>query len=296
VIKNFLFFKVLYAISFSSFSQEIKPAGNFLQDSAKIGEEIAFAFQVKYPRGMEVLFPDSTYNFSPFEFVRKNFYTTRSDSVSSTDSAVYYLSTFEIEKVQHLSLPVFVIRDSDSIAIQGQKDSIFLKELITTLPDTLDLKANTEYNEVPMDFNYPYFLIGIGILIVLGAILILVFGKAIKRKYRIYRMKKRHKKFNEKFTRLVDDLTNENSSKAIEETLTFWKKYMENLERLPYTKLTTKEIVVKENGSNLKKPLGNLDRTIYGSAEPSNIDEDFEQLHDFAEERYQKKIQHLSYD
>ena len=49
---------ILTVFSFCS-AQEIEPDGYFLQDSTQIGEEILYSLYVKYPKDLEVLFPDS---------------------------------------------------------------------------------------------------------------------------------------------------------------------------------------------------------------------------------------------
>ena len=56
--------------------QEIIPRGYFSKDTVQIGEHVDFTLIVGYPRGMEVLFPDSIYNYYPFEFIGKSYLST----------------------------------------------------------------------------------------------------------------------------------------------------------------------------------------------------------------------------
>jgi len=88
--------------------QHQRPYGKFLSDSIKIGQPVKFSLCFKHPVDMEVFFPDSSYDYSPFEFIDKQYFPTRSDSFSSTDSVVFTLMSFEIYKVQVLTLPVFI--------------------------------------------------------------------------------------------------------------------------------------------------------------------------------------------
>ncbi len=126
---------LLWFVSTNSISQDVKPKGAFLVDSAKIGEQIPYSLSIRYPKQMEFLFPDSNYNFFPFEFISKDFFITHTDSLGSVDSAIYYLATFEIEPVQKLFLPVFMISQGDSVVLSPPADSIYLKALINQIPD-----------------------------------------------------------------------------------------------------------------------------------------------------------------
>ena len=160
-------------------AQEIKPVGEFLKDSVMVGAPVEYSFRVKYPKTMEALFPDSTYDFSPFEFVQKDIFNTLSDTAQSYDSVVYHLITFELDEVQSLALPIYLIIDGDSTEIYSASDSIFFKTVIAEELDSLALLKNTEHQEVAKQFNYPYLIIGIvAVLLVIG-ILIALFGKSI---------------------------------------------------------------------------------------------------------------------
>ena len=135
----------------------------------------------RYSRDLSIIFPDSLFNFSPFEFEGKEYYTTKTDSTESLDSVVYYLSTFEIDSIQYLSLPIFQMKGKDTLRYFTTRDSVFLVELIQQLPDSVVLKENTAYLNIPTVFNYPYFLIGIVLLIVIVIAVLLIFGGRIKK-------------------------------------------------------------------------------------------------------------------
>lgn len=152
-------------LTICAMGQEILPKGAFQEDSVKIGIPFPYTLSVKYSRDLSIIFPDSLFNFSPFEYERKEYYTTKSDSLESLDSVVYYLSTFEIDSIQYLSLPIFQINGKDTLSYFAKRDSIFLIELIEQIPDSVQLKENTSYLHLSTEFNYPYFLIGMGILI-----------------------------------------------------------------------------------------------------------------------------------
>src|SRR5688572_21779587 len=101
----FTFFKtitvtaVLLLITMAGLSQEIKVSGGFVKDSIQIGEPVAYYLSTSYPQSLTVLFPDSIFNFAPFEYSRKAFYPTVTSNGISRDSVIYYLATFEVDKV-----------------------------------------------------------------------------------------------------------------------------------------------------------------------------------------------------
>lgn len=289
-------YSILYLLflflPFLSGAQEISPQGRFLSDSIKIGERIPFTLTVKYPRQMQVIFPDSTYNYYPFEFVEKKISPTRSDENFSYDSISYILSTFELDKVQNLSLPVFVLSNGDSVPVFSPTDSVYLVEMIQSASDTLSLKEDNRYWEVSTDFNYPYILGGIigAFVVVLGTYLL--FGKIIQEKYKLYKLKKAHKRFTKKYVKQLEDLKN-NKHHNLEEILILWKKYMEDLENLPYTKQTSKEIVLNSENEPLKTSLRSIDRSIYGNFRDQDVIHSFQFLSEYSEDRYNKKVQEV---
>lgn len=269
-------------------AQQLVPEGLFLSDSIKIGEEVVYSLSLEYPRTDNVIFPDSLYDFSPFEYVKKTGFFTKSDSVKSFDSVVYYLSTFEIDPVQKLALPVFLITAGDSTGYFALEDSIFLRELITQMPDSIALKENSAYSDVKLDFNYPYLIFGLSVFLLLVIGVILIFGKQISKKISLYRLRKRHEKFvliyNERLART------ENKKEDAESLLLIWKKYMEKLESAPFTKLTTKEIGQIQPDDSLRVNLKNIDKCIYGHENLKNLTGSFKELKDYAFERLNVKM------
>lgn len=274
--------------------QELRPEGYFLADSIKIGEVVPYSLSIKYPKEIEVIFPDSSYNFAPFELDHKEFFPTRSDSLLSIDSVVYYLTTFEIEKVQELALPVFILRENDSTAILANPDSLYLQELITQIPDSVALKDSSFYRQVTRAFNYPYLIIGLSVLGVVALAIFIFFGKTIKKKIQLYRLKKAHGKYLEKFDQMKVSL-NGNQVEQVEIILNEWKSYLEKLEKVPYTKLTTKEIIVQHPNNSLSNSLKTIDRIIYGGAHDTQLGQKINHLLDYSIDRYHRKVEEIKY-
>lgn len=273
--------------------QEIKPRAYFSKDTIQIGEHVDFTMVLDYPRGMEVLFPDSSYNFQPFEFLEKSYSSTVSSQSVSNDSVVYTLTSFELDSVQQLSLPVFLITEGDSTLIESNTDQLILKQVITENIDSLEVQETIDYQKVSKAFNYPYLLIALAILVTLGILVAVFFGKEIKRKYQLYRLRKAHLKFLENF-RIMQDQGLESSTKA-EHLLAFWKSYLERLEGMPYTKLTTKEIVTLGQNQEFNETLRSIDSNIYGDFQKSDINDLAARLKEFGIDRFAKKIEELKH-
>lgn len=296
----FVLFIIIVTASFAAQAQQLKVAvtGGFFSDSLKIGEETRFYVTARYPSDLNVLFPDSTFNFAPFEFVRKQYFPTETSGGYSVDSAVYYLTTFEIDRVQTLSLPAFVVHTSDCTTFQSDIDTVLITQLVTTPPDTvaaekLPLKETLAYHNVLFEFNYPLFII-IGIVVLLLAIVaMLVFGRRIIRYFRIKRLKKNHSKFQEAYSSIVRNVQGAFSVPVTESALVVWKKYMEQLDHKPYTRLTTREMIAINNDETLGKNLGMIDRALYGH--DTAVVESLENLKGFADQRFQKKIEEVKY-
>jgi len=268
--------------------QETKPKANFERDSVKIGEVVPFTFSYVDRKNRPVIFPDSVYDFSPFELVRKEYYDTQSDSLNSIDSAVYYLTTFEIDKVQKLSLPVYLVTGGDSLPVFSNTDSIKLWEVVLDLPDSVDLQETAHYRPVSTQFNYPYFVIALVALGIIGLIVLLIWGKAIRKKIKLYRLSKKLGKFKLGFEEEMNGLTGDVTKPQIEQVLKFWKNFMEQLDRIPYRKLTTKEIVFIHQNKSLEETLKSIDRNIYSQAVAAALQNDFEYLMDYTVDHYNR--------
>lgn len=248
-------------------AQNVTPKGVFLNDSIQIGEPLPYVLSIKYPKQLEMVFPDSLYDFSPFELTRKIYFPTKSDSTLSTDSAIYFLTTFEIDTVQNLKLPVYQINEFDSATLWTTVDSVVLKQVVIAIPDSVAMITNTEYLEVPMAFNYPYASIGLIVAIILILAIWFIFGKTIKNKIRVYNLKKRNAKFLTSFEQLI-----ENDYLNTEAILTLWKSYLEKLKKAPYTKLTTKEIASISGDKEMTSALMDIDKNIYGPKDESLLE------------------------
>ena len=262
--------------------------GHFHKDSVQIGEILPYSLSIRYPKNNDVAFPDSLFDFSPFELEKRHYYTTKSDSLVSLDSVVYYFTTFEIDTVQYLTLPVFLINEYDSTTLYTAKDSIILDQVVTTVPDSVAVLVNTEYQKVPLAFNYPYFTIGVIALLLVALVIFLIFGKRIRKTIKVYWLTKRHKQFIKLFNNLLADQPIE-----VERTLSAWKKYLEKLLAQPYTKLTSKEIVSLSQASEIADQLKVIDGHIYGGNKSTDTKSPFKFLLDFSVEQFNNRTKEI---
>lgn len=276
---------------FHGFSQEIQVKGGFQSDSIKIGEVVPYVLTTRYPRELNIIYPDSLFDFSPFEFESKNIFNTRSDSLTSFDSVIYYLTTFEIDPVQTLIIPVYQLKENDSITLEPALDSLLLVEMIPQMPDSIALKENLTYSTVNTEFNYPYLIFGLGLFLLIVIGIALFFGKQIRQKIAIYRLQKRHDKFLARFHKLL--MNTKYSKQEIENILLEWKRYMERLENTPFTKLTTKEIIGLEPDNVLKTDLKIIDRMIYSNEHSRDLSNSFKGLENYADNRLSLKMNFL---
>ncbi len=289
-MRTLLVFLILCLLTSPAISQRLKPEGKFLVDSLRIGEEIPYSLSIKYPVDLEVVFPDSNFNYSPFEFVRKEFFISSLDSTQVTDSVIYHLASFEIDPVQKISLPVFLLVDGDSTRITSAVDSIYLIEMVEAVPDSVALKEDVAFINVNKAFNYPYMLIGLGVLLAVVLIVYFVFGDQIRKRIRLYKLDKAYKKFTDDFDHSFASLRRNTNELELEKLLVIWKKYMEKLEDRPYTKLTSKEIVRLADAGDLSGALKEIDRSIYSASGIDSVFKSFETLEDITGERYKKKV------
>ena len=273
-------------------SAQLRVRGYLLKDSAAIGEIVPYVLTASYPRDKQVVFPDSTFSVAPFELSGKRFFPTRSLDGASYDSAVYFVSTFEIDSIQVLRLPVFLVTATDSTAVYARPDSLRLRYRVTIPLDSvavekLPLKANTAYQRVKWLFNYPVLMMVAVVLAIVSIIAWLVFGKQIRRFFALRRLRKAYENFQQRYTQALEGLGSEASSRRAEEALVMWKKYMEELEKYPFTKSTSREILRRYSSDLLASALRNIDRAIYGGYDASH--DPFVFLKTYSRQQFEKR-------
>ncbi|UOQ52448.1 hypothetical protein [Hymenobacter cellulosivorans] len=278
----------------ASTTDEDPPRSRFMRPSTRVGELIDYELSYAHAPSLEVIFPDSTAEFKPFEYVGKTFYPTHTQRGQSIDRTVYHLRTFALDSVQRLSLPVTILRGNDTVTVTSTGTAVRLLRTATVLGASSEapvLQQNTTPLPVPTQFNYPYWLAGTGALaLVLGGFFV-GFRRTLRLRYQRYRLRKNHVYFLAQYARHIERFTLSRSLTNMERAITLWKNYLTGLEDNTINSLTTREIVAHyQNDHDVNTALRITDRVIYGnqfSEEEAETDMAFVLLRDFAERRYE---------
>jgi hypothetical protein len=268
------------------------PKGKFLSDSVKVGLPVKYALSYRHKATADVFFPDSAYNFAPFEMVKREYFNTVTDQNGSLDSVVYTLISFEVMPVQELSLPVYVRAKRDCTRVFAPMDYVVLNSIIkpNVNIDSLSLKKDTRLIPIAQQVNFPLiFLIIIGLLLIVGMVF-WFFGKPIRRQIRLFNFKRRYDDFRKLFQRLSRGT--EDAKKRlenIEKAVVLWKKYIERIENKPFTTFTTKEILDNLKDNRLSDALREIDATVYGGVYSSKTIASLQVLQELAEGLYRER-------
>ena len=268
------------------------PKGKFLSDSVKVGLPVQYALSYRHKATADVFFPDSAYNFAPFEMVKREYFNTITDQNGSLDSVVYTLISFEVTPVQELSLPVYVRAKRDCTRVFAPMDYVVLNSIIkpNVRIDTLSLKKDTRLIPIAQQVNFPLiFLIIIGLLLIIGMVF-WFFGKPIRRQVRLFNFKRRYDDFRKLFQRLSRGT--EDAKKRlenIEKAVVLWKKYIERIENKPFTTFTTKEILDNLKDNRLSDALREIDATVYGGVYSNKTIASMQVLQELAEGLYRER-------
>ncbi|TAD99721.1 MAG: hypothetical protein EAZ97_08085 [Bacteroidetes bacterium] len=272
-------------------AQKLYPKGKFLADQVKVGEQIKYVLTLEHSADVEVLFPDSTYNFAPFELIEKRYFPTITNGLSR-DSAVYILQTFELDSLQQLALPIFVLNGGDTSMIRSDFSQVLLKEITMNVPISEEVKTleNTEYLATKQELNYPIIIL-IGVILIVVLILIFViFGGRIRKSFRLQRLKRQYERFANDYKRQI---SNNPDVKKIEKGLYLWKNYLEDLQKIPFTSYTSREISTIIADEKLLTSLKNIDVAIYGNLYNEQTENAFIVLQTHAFEAYQYKLEEV---
>jgi hypothetical protein len=272
------------------------PKGKFLSVSMKVGLPVQYALSYRHDAIKDVFFPDSTYNFAPFELVERKYFPTVTNELGSLDSVVYTLISFDVTPTQQLSLPVYVRAKQDCTRIFAPMDYVVLQSIIkpNTSIDTMQLKKDTRLVPIVQQINFPLiFLIILGILVLVG-IIFWFFGEPIRRQVRLFNFRRRYDDFQKLFQRLsrgTDD--NKKRLENIEKAIVLWKKYIERLENKPFTTFTTKEILDNLKDSRLADALREIDATVYGGVYSKKTIASLQILQELAEGLYRERREEM---
>lgn len=258
---------ILICILFSNniFSQEIDYNIFFKEESVKIGDSITLISTLKYPKNIEIIQPDSSYKFIPFEFLDKIVFESSSSNNIIFDSTIYILQTFELDSIQSIYLKSYIINTSDSLEILSNTDKIRTISLVNE--KNSKTKTNTLLEKINSIFNSKKFLIITGVIFSVLVLIYLLFRKKINKYFKIKRIKSETDFFKNEFDTNLSSYLNTNDIKFLENLLLKWKRFMEKLSKKPYSSSTSSEISLFNKNIKIIKTLKEIDKCIYSENE-----------------------------
>ncbi len=292
MVRNGLFLLCILII-YTVFPVFAQPEGTFLSKEFKVGKPIQYALSYRHNPGLDIFFPDSTYDFSPFQYLKREYFSTQTDASGSLDSVVYTLVSFETDSLQHLKLPVYVMNQKDCTARYSALQSIPLRSLVKPEDKNAALKSTTALVLLDDQINYPLYFILLIAAAVLGGLTYWLFGASIRRRGRQFQLWRRHLEFRGNFQRYLRGATDSRQAVTnVERAVFLWKRYLERVENKPYTTFTTKETVEQfPQAQQLEQALRETDAVVYGGVTSPQTQESLRILRDLAVRTYVKQRQ-----
>lgn len=258
-----------------------------------LGERVGYVLKALYPSELNVLFPDSAYQYGSMEFLDKEMFTSYTQDSTTLDSAVYYLSNFSLEPVKQYRLPVFEVLRYDSISHFPEEASLHLKLTIDEMPEELEFKETNRYQPIDKDFNYVYLIIGLVALLVLALALFLIFGKSVSKKWRVYQEKRKQKRFMAQWNKTKKAFISQPSLEHADELLGLWKARMENLTGEPFREWTATEIAEHLEMPEVLADFRKIELIIYAGKPAVDVEQACNHLEAISSSTYHKKIEAL---
>lgn len=273
--------------------QSIQLQGRFLEDSAKIGQEIHYILRVAHKPSQEIFFPGVQQRFGIFKPIKKEYFPTKTNEKGiSIDSAVYTFQQFSIRDFQTLRIPVALQTEQDCTLVAPPADTIYLKRL---LPNANSIKIDSLIQSIPISPLKPkpdlknLAMGAISFLIVVGLIYWLM-GKRIRQGIKLYLLWRKNLEFRRAYQRLMRNISNSTKGlQNLENATSLWKNYLERLTDIPFATFTTTEMVDNLPDKRLEKTLQEVDSAIYGGNFSANTLEAIKVLLEIAETAYNQE-------
>lgn len=285
-IFQFLLFSLL---PLGTFAQQVEVSAYFLKDSASLGERVGYVLKVKHPEASQVIFPDSTYDYSPFVLLEKQTFISSTQDGKTMDSTIYFLSNFSLGSRVYLTLPVYELVNYDSITHFPNEAGIQLKLLLDSIPEQPIFRENNIYQPLKKELNWIFVTILIVGIVGFFALLYLIFAKRIQAIWRAHKEKRQWIHFEQKWIAKITQLENAPSTALADEVIGWWKSYMERITGLPIKEWTSSEISENLNDKKILESLRSIDMIIYAGKSAKN-DPTRNYLLEVAKEKYQENL------
>ena len=260
----------------------------------RIGDLTPVAVTLRYPSNWQVQLPDSASRFGHWQYDRHEYVPTRTLGKVSLDSAVYYLATYQVEEQQRLNLSFQVIRPSDTLTYSLGSDSIAFWDVVAPFPEVIRSIPEATLRPFSLEFNTPYTVAwGMLIIVTLSALAIWL-TPPLRRRFKRSRLQRQHTQWLDRLDRITESLTTSPEDRqAAERWLQHWKAYVEKLDGLPYTRLTTRELLSHEELRGLADSLRAFDRAIYGGKSSPQLLDGMPPLRNYAITRFEHRLERL---
>ncbi|MDF2158626.1 hypothetical protein [Algoriphagus sp. CAU 1675] len=278
-----------------AYSQDVEVEAYFMQDSAKLGERVGYVLKATYPESRQLIFVDSTYDFSPFVLLEKKTFISSTTEGVTKDSVVYYLSNFELEPSAHLSLPVYELSRYDSITYFPLEAELKLKLALDSIPEEPAFLENNEYQVLEKKWNWALFGFMAGVLILTSSLLYFLFANRIRELWKHMQEKRRWSRFEKAWAKNSHTLQTENSIEAADELLGLWKGYMESITEKPFKEWTSSEIGDNLEDMRVFSSLRAVELIIYANKK-EEIGEACNYLLEIAKRNYEEKLKPVKHD
>ena len=282
---------LIFIFSSKLFSQEINYQIYFLEKDIKIGDSIKLVSIINYPKEIELIQPDSSFKFFPFSFIKKENFESQLNERIISDSSLYILRSFEIDSIQSIRLNSFILNGKDCLEISSNFDSVYFKSLVNNTDQKV--KKNISFNEILSIINTYKLSIYIIIFISLIIAVYLLFRKKIIAYFRKRKVLKSHALFNKEFEKIKKQFKTNNDKNNLEKIILIWKRYIEKLTSIPYSSMTTKEIIDFFDNENLIKSLKYIDEMIYSDKLIEMDKFSFKYLLDYADSKTKELIKKI---
>lgn len=292
---KFLTFLFLIGIVFAGNTQQVEVHGQFTQDSARIGERVGFVLKANYPEGSQLVFPDSTFDFSPFVLLEKKTFISSTKEGVTQDSSIYYLSNFSLDPSSFLSLPVYELSRYDSVTYYSNEAELKLKLMLDSIPEQLVFQENNVYQPLEKSFNWMMGALILGVILVLVGGILALFAKRIKAFFKAKREKLRWLQFERKWKKLSALLEQTPAIELADEVVGLWKGYMESITGQPFQEWTSSEIAEQLQDPQILKALRSIDMIIYAGKE-AKTSESTEYLLQLAKTKYEEKVNQIQHE
>ena len=248
--------------------QAIRVQGRFLEDSAKIGQDIHYVLRVSHTPQQEIFFPSINQTYGVFKPIKKDYFPTKTtDGNISVDSAVYTFRQFTIQDFQTLRIPVAIQTEQDCTFVSAAQDTIYLKRL---MPNAKQVKIDSLIQSIHISPLKPkpdlrnLTLGAFSILIAVGLIYWLL-GNRIRQGFKLYLLWRKNLEFRRAYQRLMRNISNSTKGlQNLENAAALWKNYLEQMMEIPFAAFTTTEMVDNLPDKRLEKTLQEVDSAIYG--------------------------------